>query len=44
MKPPHVGVVGKSEHGPIQARAQRFFDDADPLTAECLLGSTCEFS
>lgn len=32
-----LGVVGKSEHGPMKARAQRLFDDAEPLTAECLL-------
>jgi len=39
MKSPPVGAVGKAEHGPTQTRAQRLFDDADPLTAKCLLGS-----
>jgi len=37
MKPTHFGIVDKSEHGPTKARAQRLFDDADLLTAECLL-------
>lgn len=34
-----LGVVEKSEHGPTKARAQRLFDDAERLTAECLLDS-----
>ena len=33
------GVVEKSEHGPTKARAQRLFDDAELLTAECLLNA-----
>ena len=37
MKPTRFGIVDKSEHGPTKARAQRLFDDADLLTAECLL-------
>lgn len=32
-----LGRVEKSEHGPLQARAQRLFDATDPVTAESLL-------
>lgn len=39
MKLTHFGIVDKSEHGPTKARAQRLFDDADLLTAECLLNA-----